>query len=293
MVERPYIDVHAHIGRTINRVPPVGQTAEKYLARMAASNVVAAVPCPAAGGPQARGALDTRDQNDAIAAACRRYPSRFPVGLAIVEVRHERAAVDEMERAMDQARLVGFMCHPGLSGHALGEELWPALEVVDARGGLVLLHVGGRGTEARAAGHARRFRNTAFIMAHVSMTRDQHLAAVQHLAGLDNVWADFAQHPADAGESWDITDLVRRFGADRLLFGSDSPYYDHRLLQAQIEQARLSEEVKDRIAWRNAADLIRRFRPEWALETTPVEPPAEFAGVDLWAYQPRKPGRLQ
>jgi len=293
MVERPYIDVHAHIGRTINRVPPVGQTAEKYLARMAQSAVVAAILCPAAGGPQARGALDTRDQNEAIAQACRRYPARFPIGLAILEVRHERAAVEEIGRAMDQAGLLGFMCHPGLSGHALGEELWPALEVVDARRGLVLLHVGGRGTEARAAAHARRFRNTTFIMAHVSMTKDQHLAAVQHLAGLENVWADFAQHPAGADESWDLADLARRFGADRLLFGSDSPYYDHRLLQAQIEAAALSDDVKDRIAWRNARDLIRRFRPGWERDPGPLLVPEEFAGADLWAHQPGKPGRLR
>src|SRR5687768_15776367 len=102
---RPYIDIHAHIGETITRVPPVGQTIEKYLARMAESGVYAAVPCPAGGGPQARGALDTRDQNDAIADACRRYPDRFPIGLGILEVRHQGAAADEIARCLDEAGL--------------------------------------------------------------------------------------------------------------------------------------------------------------------------------------------
>ena len=100
---RPYIDVHAHLGETINRVPPVGQSAEKYLARMAQSGVVAAIPCPAAGGPQARGVLDTRDEAEAIAGACRRYPRRFPLGLANLEVRHQRAGVDELERGMAES----------------------------------------------------------------------------------------------------------------------------------------------------------------------------------------------
>jgi predicted TIM-barrel fold metal-dependent hydrolase len=289
---RPYIDVHAHIGETINRVPPVGQTIERYLGRMAESGVVAALPCPAAGGPLARGVADTRDQNQAIAGACRSHPDRFPLGFAIVEVRQQQAGVDEIERAMCDDGLAGFMCHAPISGHQMGEELYPALELVDGRGGVVLLHVGGRGTEARAAAHASRFRNTTFIMAHVSMARDQHQEAVKHLAGLENAWYDFAQHPADADDSWALAEIVNRFGAERLLFGSDSPYYDHRLLRAQIEAAALPDTVKDRIAWRNAVELVQRFRPAWRLNTAPVARPAALAGADLWAQQPDRPGRL-
>ena len=290
--QRPYIDVHAHIGDTINRVPPVGQTIEKYLGRMAESGVYAALPCPAAGGPLARGVADTRDQNSAVAGGCRRYPDRFPLGFAIVEVRHQQPGVDEIERAMRDDGLAGFMCHAPISGHQLGPELHPALEMVDGRKGMVLLHVGGRGSEARAAAHARRFRNTTFIMAHVSMARDQHAEAVKHLAGLDNAWYDFAQHPADADESWNLAEIVAGFGTERLLFGSDSPYYDHRLLRTQIEQSTLPEAVKDGIAWRNAVDLIQRFRPQWQLNPAPVERPAALGGQDLWAHQSNNPARL-
>src|SRR5919204_591351 len=59
------------------------------------------------------------------------------------------------------------------------------------------------------------------------------------LAGLENVWCDFAQHPDTADASWDLHDLVRGLGAGRLLFGSDAPYADYRLLQEQIEAARI------------------------------------------------------
>lgn len=286
---RPYIDVHAHVGDTINRVPPCGQTAEKYLARMADTHVVAAILCPAAGGPLARGVLDTRDQNEAIAAACREYPDRFPLGLTVLEIRQQQAGLDEIARAMDEAGLAGFMCHPGISGHSLGAEIAPALEVVDARGGLVLLHAMGGTSEARIAAHARQFRRTTFIAAHVSMRAEQHRASIEALAGLENVWADFAQHPVSAGDSWGIDDLVRGFGPHRLTFGSDIPYYDYRLLQAQIEAAPIDESAKDAIAWRNAVDLIRRFRPQWELPNRPVELSEQFAGVDLWTG---KGGRL-
>src|SRR5436190_12199399 len=152
----PFIDVHAHMGTTVNRTPPVGQSFEKYLARMAQTNVVAAIPSTAGGGPRERGTLDVRDQNDATAACCRRYPERFPIGLALVEAGFGPAAAGEIERAMAQAGLAGLMCHPGMSGHALDAVLHPALEVVDAREGLALLHVGGRGAEPSAAADLAR-----------------------------------------------------------------------------------------------------------------------------------------
>jgi predicted TIM-barrel fold metal-dependent hydrolase len=289
---RPYVDVHAHIGDTVNRVPPVGQSTEKYLARMADSGVHAAIPFPAAGYPLARGVLDTREQHHTIARACRDYPSRFPVGLGVAEVRLQRAGVDELERAMRDDGLLGFMVHSGISGHALGEELFPLLEVVDARGGMAMIHVGERGPAARAAVYARRFKRTTFLMAHVSTGRRLFEQAVEHLAQLENVWADFAQHPQDAGPDLAISRLVAGFGAGRLLFGSDIPYYDYRLLQRQLEAAALPEEVKDRIAYGNAVELIRRFKPGWHLERAPVETPEAFAGADLWAQQPGKSGRL-
>jgi predicted TIM-barrel fold metal-dependent hydrolase len=253
------------------------------------------VPCPAAGGPQARGALDTRAQNDTIAEACRRFPERFPIGLAILEVRHQQAAADEIARCMDEAGLHGLMVHPSLSASALGPELRPALEVVDARGGLALLHVGGGGYEVRAAAHAKQFKRTTFVMAHVSMRREHFPAAVEHLAGVENVWVDFAQHPAVDDETWDLAAHVRHFGADRLLFGSDAPYYDWRRLQRQVEESRLDEATKDAIAWRNAESLIRRFRPEWRMSAAPVELVGEWvewAATDLWRTLPGQPARL-
>lgn len=41
---RPYIDIHTHLGTTINRDPVCGQSATKILARASQSGVVAAVP---------------------------------------------------------------------------------------------------------------------------------------------------------------------------------------------------------------------------------------------------------
>ena len=187
---------------------------------MASANVIGAIPCPTAGGPQARGVLDTRAQNEVIANACRKYPDRFPIGLGIAEVRHEQAGVDELDRAMQDDGLVGFVCHPALSGHSLGGELYAFLEVVAMHNGLCLLHQAG--STQNIAAYAQRFPTITFIIGHVSMSKAGQLDAIAHCAKQENIWYDVAQKPKGADESWDLVHLVNHLSNERLMFGSDS-----------------------------------------------------------------------
>ncbi len=277
---RPYFDVHCHIGMTVSRAPVIGQSVGRCLARMASADVIGAIPCPTAGGPQAHGVLDTREQNETIANACRKYPERFPIGLGIVEVRHEQAGVDELDRAMLDDGLVGFVCHPALSGHSLGGELYAFLEVVGMHNGLCLLHQAG--STHNIAAYAKRFPTVTFIIGHVSMSKAGQLDAVAHCAKQENIWYDVAQKPEGADESWDLVHLVNHLCSERLMFGSDLPYYDFRLVQAQIETANLDDETKDRIAYQNAVRLVQQFRPDWLPTLTPITPPQIYSETEMW-----------
>ncbi len=276
----PYFDVHCHIGMTVSRAPVVGQSVGRCLARMASANVIGAIPCPTAGGPQARGVLDTRTQNETIANACRLHPERFPIGLGIVEVRHEQVGVDELERTMQEDGLVGFACHPALSGHSLGGELHAFLEVVAMHDGLCLLHQAG--STRNIAAYAKRFPSITFIIGHVSMNKGGHLDAIEQCGMCENVWFDVAQKPEGADESWDLVHLVNNLGSDRLMFGSDLPYYDFRLVQNQIETARLDDEIKERIAYQNAVRLVQQFRQDWLPTLTPITPPQVYSQEEMW-----------
>ena len=277
---RPYFDVHCHIGMTVSRAPTIGQSVGRCLARMASANVIGAIPCPTGGGPQARGVLDTRAQHETIANACRLHPERFPIGIGNVEVRHEQAGVDELDRAMQEDGLVGFMCHPGLSGHSLGGELYAFLEVVAMHNGLCLLHQAG--STQNIAAYARRFPSVTFIIGHVSMTKAGHLDAIEQCGKQENIWFDVAQKPEGADESWDLVHLVNHLGSDRIMFGSDLPYYDFRLVQAQIEAARLDDETQERIAYQNAVRLVQRFREDWLPTLTPITPPQVYSESEMW-----------
>ncbi len=276
---RPYFDVHCHIGMTVSRAPVIGQSVGRCLARMASADVIGAIPCPTAGGPQARGVLDTRAQNEVIANACRKYPERFPIGLGIAEVRHEQAGVDELDRAMQEDGLVGFVCHPGLSGHSLGGELHAFLEVVAMHNGLCLLHQAG--STQNIAAYADRFPSITFIIGHVSMNKAGHLDAIAHCAKQENIWYDVAQKPV-GDESWNLEHLVNNLGNEQIMFGSDLPYYDFRLVQSQIEESQLDDETKERISYKNAVRLVQQFRPGWVPTLTPIIPPQVYSEEEMW-----------
>ncbi|MBT3267258.1 amidohydrolase family protein [Candidatus Poribacteria bacterium] len=278
---RPYIDVHCHIGSTVSRSPSVGQSVGRYMARMASAGVTAAILSPTAGGPQAHGVRDTRRQNEEVARACQAFPDRFPLGLAGVEVRHEGAGVDELRRAMMDDGLVGFMCHPALSGHSLGAELHPFLEVVAEGSGLCLLHQAG--STANIAAYARRFPTIIFIIGHVSMNRQTHDDAIRQCADIANVWYDIAQKPTPDEPEWGLPHLLGGLAADRVMFGSDAPYYDFRLVQRLVEDADIDHTAKDGIAHGAATRLIRSLLPEWEPPTGALHPPQRYTDDEMWA----------
>jgi len=274
---RPYIDCHNHIGRTITRVPPVGQTVPLCLARYAETNVVAALSMPTAvGSPLVHGVEDLRRQNEAIARACHDFPQHFPLGLALIEPRFGELGIDEVDKAMSELGLVGIVTHPPMR-----EEIIPFVEVAAARRGLCTLHL----HDALMGRIASLFPETTFIV-HASTF------AAENLAHHDNLMFEVVQYPDGRGTSWDFEWLADKVGADRLLFGGDLPYYDYRFLQRVIEEAPVKDELKDKIAFRNAVALIRRYRPDWEMPDSPPTAPRRYEAPELWACNPERPDRL-
>jgi predicted TIM-barrel fold metal-dependent hydrolase len=257
------VDVHAHIGRTISSGE--GQSAGECLDAMAAAGIGQAFLSPVAGGRQVDGVLDTMRENDAIAAAMRAHPDRFPIGLAGVEVRHEERALGELERAFDTLGLHGLAFHAIFQGFTVGAGtvLDPLLDLADQRGALCLMQAMPEAGEfsmesPRAIGRlADRYPHVTFIMGHAAITEDQRAVAIEAAAGRDNLHLDLAFQ--NSSETVEV--LVRALGAERVLFGSDSPFRDAGAPIASVETARISGADKERILGANARELIERFAP--------------------------------
>ncbi len=269
---RLYIDVHCHIGTTITYDPAVGQTTGRCLARMASAGVVAAVVGPTAvGSSQIRGILDTKDQNGIIVRACQQFPDRFPIGLALIELRHGQVGADALEETRVEGGLQGIMWHP--AGMTFERQLYPFLEVASLRGGLCLLHE----SPERTAAYARRFPNLVFIV-HAGVEEE-----FESCKQLDNVWFEVVQRPRGSKSDWDLPQLINELGSERILFGSDLPYYDFRILQAQVEAADIDEATRDLIAFQNAVTLIQSFRPDWEPPGEAPAAPQNYTYEEIWA----------
>ena len=268
---RLYVDVHCHIGTTITYDPAVGQSTGRCLGRMASAGVVAAVVGPTAvGSSQIRGLLDTNYQNAIIVRACRQFPDRFPIGLALVELRHGQVGVDALEETLVEGGLKGIMWHP--AGMTFERQLYPFLEVASLGGGLCLLHE----SPARTAAYARRFPNLTFIV-HAGVEEE-----IESCRQLDNIWFEIVQRPKGPKSDWDLPQLVKQLGSERILFGTDLPYYDFRILQAQVESASIDETTRDRIAFQNAVTLIQRLRPDWKPPREAAASPQNYTYEELW-----------
>jgi len=274
---RPYIDCHNHIGRTIDRVPPVGQNTAMCLSRFAETGIYAAISMPTAvGSPIDRGIVDIRHQNEVIARACRDFPGTFPIGLALIEQRFGKLGIEEAEKAMSDLGLVGIVGHPPIAEWCL-----PFIEAAAAREGLCNLHMHNP-LMARIAG---MFPRCTFI-AHASSW------AAENLAQYDNVFFEVVQYPDGQDSEWNFEKLAAQVGRERLIFGADLPYYDYRVLQQTIEEAPIDDDLKDRIAYKNLETLIQRFRSDWKLPDSPLHAPRRYEAEDLWAVDPQNPVRL-
>jgi predicted TIM-barrel fold metal-dependent hydrolase len=276
--QRPYIDCHNHIGRTIDRVPPVGQNTAMCLARFAETGIRAAISAPTAvGSPLLRGLEDNRHQNDVIARACRDFPGCFPIGLALIEPRFGKVGVEEVERAMSERGMHGIVGHPPIADWCI-----PFVEAAAAREGLCNLHL-----HNELMGRiATMFPRARFIV-HASAW------AVENLARHENCWFEIVQYP-DFGvrTPWDLGWVASKVGRERMIFGADLPYYDYRFLQSTIESAPIDDDLKDRIAYKNIVALIQAHRPDWKMPPAPPKAPRIYDPVELWKKNPANEERL-
>ena len=93
------------------------------------------------------------------------------------------------------------------------------------------------------------------------------------------------QRPKGQDSDWDFIQLMNQAGVERLIFSGDAPYYDYRILQADLESAKVDEASRDRIAYQNAVTLIQRFRPDWELPTEKLSPPQIYTEAELWTAE--------
>lgn len=197
------------------------------------------------------------------ALTLRTIPGIIPFGSLHPKIPNFR---DEIRRLAD-GRIRGVKMHPDHQSFFIDEESLFSLYEALAESGLILaIHAGGninlpdpaRCTPERLANVIRKVPGLKIMAAHLGGWK--HWKEVErHLVGLP-LWMDtsftLGHCPLEQ-----ILRIVRRHGAHRILFGTDSPWVDQAQAVEELMQTPFTPQEKRAILWDNATALLNLPAP--------------------------------
>jgi predicted TIM-barrel fold metal-dependent hydrolase len=258
------VDVHQHVRLTRGSLGEGAVSPElelkTRLATMDSDGIDQAVVIPGHDYLRPNGLADTRAINDAIAAYRRATPTRFPAAIGIVEPLYGEPGLSELDRIKSELGLAGVSFDTRYQGVNSDSALMHRLIERMGKLGLVpYLHTVPEITSQapwRMAALARDFAGLPMLLLDAFSWHEQ-LQQVSFLADLaPNLLFDTGQLLAFDR----IAPFIRRFGAARVVFGSD--LYSHpigrqpHVLQG-IRDANLSEAEREQILSGNIVKLLR------------------------------------
>ena len=270
----PIIDLHGHFGPLPAGYLPVNP-AEKML-RILKRAGVEKIACSAHEAILA----DHEFGNREMQAAINRYP-KLLLGYWVVNPNHrnswKKAALDfEKTRGF-----VGFKFGPDYHTYPLtGNNFQPALEYADSRKLLVLVHTWGGSrfnSPQLVEKTAGRYPGAAFLMGHSGYGDWE--TSVRIARNLPNVYLeltavyaahDFSVFPYGSGTpvalgsclqvNGVIEFMVEKAGSKKIVFGTDLPWYSPYYAAGAVLFARLDDEARRDILYRNAKRLLSNFK---------------------------------
>ena len=261
-------DCHHHVGDVsafLGVETPSGGAASEVDARLAimdAAGVAQAAVIPSHAYECADGIADTQRINDGIAAYRQSHPDRFPVAIGIVEPRHGRRSVDELDRVKHDLDLDGISFHARFQGASM-DDPWIARYVdhMASLGLVPLLHAMIESVDEslwKIGKLASSFPDLPMLVLDAFSTFEGTKEAPVLADRCSNLLFD-----TSLSYNFDFIEVfAQQSGADRILFGTDlySPPIGRRIshLLRQILESSLSDADKAAILGGNARRLFSR-----------------------------------
>ena len=198
--------------------------------------------------------IDSREQNDLVAAAMRKFPDQI-LGYAFINPK-DPGAVAETERCLRDLKMNGVKFHSWKHGYYPDNrpELNEIFELIESYGVHVQMHVGTApvSTPYTWALWPKRFPQVDFVFTHIGYYEFGR-STVEAVRDLDNVWVETSgQFDVPA-----LTAALSTLGANRVCFGTDWPYKPVGLEVAKFAEFGLTDDQAEAVFHRNAHYLWR------------------------------------
>jgi len=246
------IDIHVHHGWTkLGERPDYQIERTRDLARQSGIDSVLLLTSGAHATPE-----ELRERNDCTLRLAESDPGFFIPAMYLC-LEHGANAIREEARRGVRAGMVAIK--QGLDARASDDGIATVAEIAAELEIPILFHAWYKTVEvfedesngADIAALARRHPGTRIIMAHLTGVGRR---GVQDVEDLPNVYVD-------TSGGWYDSEMVEyavgHMGPDRVIFGSDYPGRDYAPQIGRVEGTNLPEKVKEKILWRNAAEVLR------------------------------------
>jgi len=184
--------------------------------------------------------------NDYIANCVKKYPKRL-VGFGRTDPRRGEDAIKELVRMKEKLNLTGLKLHPMVEcfrpDHPFFAEFFKKTAELNLP---ILFHTGdGFSSPGLIAPIAKKYPKLPVILGHLKE------GCLSVMKNSENVYVE------TSGAIPEIIEMAVKIDADRVLFGSDAPYYRYPTQMAAIEVAQISSKERRKVYHDNLCKLLK------------------------------------
>lgn len=244
------IDANANVGPSVYDDFEFSPTFERLAENLAAAAIDGAVVAPLK--PPS---FDFDRANARLAARLQKRATCYGIGRVDPRVDD---SVEHAERALSEYNLHGFKLHPWEETFSItSPNVAPLLEVAASHTAPVWIHAGYPGVSHALSVReiAQQFPDVPMILTHGAQLDISGLSLTDAFELAETTTNTYFELSGVYRRDF-IEDLVETIGPERVLFGTNAPYFHPTVEKSRVTNAELSDTTKQRILGENILNLL-------------------------------------
>ena len=196
---------------------------------------------------------DTEYGNGLVFNAVKNHPDRL---FGYVSASPYYSQTEEFEKYFKNPNMLGIKIHALCQETEIDDERYaPAYEFANKNKLPVLFHTWNDWEVEKVISVAKKYPDASLIIGHSAVTDyTAKLCVIKACREYDNIYADTAISTTyDGAIDW----IVDKIGSDKLLYGSDLPFFDARQGFGRVAMSNLSDGDKEKIFGLNAKRIFK------------------------------------